>query len=483
VNDSGNYDCVITSVGGSATTRLARVVVKSGNSADALDLSFNAGTANRVGFSNPNGDGIIQAIAVQADDKIIVAGEFLTWNGLQRTNIVRLNVDGSVDTSFKAHHFTPVENGLTAVSGVAVAPNGRIYISGTWGKLNGVEDGTNGRLLRLMPDGTVDTTFQMPTGSAAGDAIVVLADGTVFNNGLRLAGAVIQYMSRHPQGGGADLAYSTGYSSGRLSGANPSALAAEPDGSLFIAGFFGLRVGGGTAFNLAKLNPDGSVNAIFRPVLGSSDIVEHVVRQPDGKVIATGEFRNPVNTVRRFNLDGSVDSGFSATVTGAANSRLLLDGDGSVLLPTGNRTEFARLNAKGEKDSGFFARANSSIRATALDSKGRIVLAGTFTEVVTSFDDAAHRYPRRFLVRLNGRNGAPVPVAQPQLGAVTFTPGGPIRFAIQTQVGTTYILETKTTLNDPTWSVAQTITGDGSEKALQAVIAGVSGFYRVRITQ
>lgn len=483
VNDSGNYDCVITSNGGTATTRLVRVVVKSGNSADALDLSFNAGTANRVGFSNPNGDGTIQAIAVQADDKIIVAGEFLTWNGLQRTNVVRLNVDGSVDVSFKAHHFTPVENGLTAVSGVAVAPNGRIYISGTWGKLDGVEDGTNGRLLRLMPDGTVDTTFQMAAGSAAADSIVVLADGTVFNNGLRLAGSVIQYMSRHPQGGAADLGYSTGYSSGRLSGANPSALAAEPDGSLFIAGFFGLRVGGGTAFNLAKLNPDGSVNATFRPVLGSSDIVEHVVRQPDGKVIATGDFRNPVNTVRRFNVDGSVDSTFNATVTGAANSRLLLDGDGSVLLPIANRTEFARLNSKGEKDSGFFARANSSIRATALDTKGRIVLAGTFTEVVASFDDAAHRYPRRFLVRLNGRNGAPVPVAQPQLGAVTFTPGGPIRFAIQTQVGTTYILETKTTLNDPTWSVAQTITGDGSEKALQAVISGVSGFYRVRLAQ
>jgi hypothetical protein len=68
-----------------------------------------------------------------------------------------------------------------------------------------------------------------------------------------------------------------------------------------------------------------------------------------------------------------------------------------------------------------------------------------------------------------------------KLGAVTSVGGGPLSFSLPTQTGVTYILESKASLNDATWTVVQTITGDGSERKLQAALSGITGFFRVRI--
>ncbi len=77
--------------------------------------------------------------------------------------------------------------------------------------------------------------------------------------------------------------------------------------------------------------------------------------------------------------------------------------------------------------------------------------------------------------------GTVVPPTEVKLGAVTSVGGGPLSFSLPTQTGVTYILESKASLNDATWTVVQTITGDGSEKKLQAALAGITGFFRVRI--
>jgi len=68
-----------------------------------------------------------------------------------------------------------------------------------------------------------------------------------------------------------------------------------------------------------------------------------------------------------------------------------------------------------------------------------------------------------------------------KLGAVTFVPGGPLGFTLPTQTGVTYVLETKAGLGDANWTVAQTLTGDGSVKKLEAALAGITGFFRVRV--
>jgi hypothetical protein len=53
---------------------------------------------------DPNVAGYVEAIVTQPDGKILVGGSFQSVGGVPRTNIVRLNVDGTVDLSFGANH-------------------------------------------------------------------------------------------------------------------------------------------------------------------------------------------------------------------------------------------------------------------------------------------------------------------------------------------------------------------------------------------
>ena len=478
--DSGNYDCVAINGGGtSPATKAARVIVKTATAPDVVDLAFNAGTANHIAFNNPDGDGAVEGIAVQPDDKVIVVGKFKQWNGQARTNIVRLNVDGSLDTTFAAHHFTSTVNGEIAVPGVAVAPDGKIYVTGTWGSM----DGSNTTpLVRLDADGKLDPTFNPGTG-APGFLLLVRPDGTLFNNGGSLVGGAFRYLLRYPAGGALDVAFGAGFTAARTSGSGPSDWFADPDGALVLGGSFGAKDASGVGrFNLTKLNPDGSVASNFRSPLAQLDGVNHLARLPDGKFVATGDFQPPAKNVRRFNSDGSADNAFSSPVTDSAFAPLLVDADGTVFLPTGSGNEFTRLQADGAMDDTFFVHVDDDIKLTALDSKGRLIIAGFFTKVTGSFNDPAHTVARKSIARLYGRNAAaPVTPTEVKLGAVTFVPGGPLGFTLTTQTGVTYVLETKTGLGDANWTVAQTLTGDGSVKKLEAALAGITGFFRVRV--
>src|SRR5438445_7846083 len=49
---------------------------------------------------NPRANDYVTSLAVQADGKILVGGNFSTLGGQSRTNIGRLNADGKLDTSF-----------------------------------------------------------------------------------------------------------------------------------------------------------------------------------------------------------------------------------------------------------------------------------------------------------------------------------------------------------------------------------------------
>lgn len=479
--DSGNYDAVATNVAGtSAPTKAARLLVKPPASPDAIDLSFDAGTANKIAFNNPNADGAVEGIAVQPDDKIIVVGTFKQWNGQARTNIVRLDVDGSVDSTFAAHHFTTTVNGEMSVPGVAVAPGGKIYVTGNWGTMDG---GNTTPLVRLNPDGTLDPTFN-PGPVAPGFLLLVQPDGSLLNNGVALAGGPTgdaRYLLRYPAGGALDLTFGLGFTSSRFSGSGPSGWFANPDGTLILGGSFGLHdPSNANQYHLARLGANGSLTPGFHSALQPADSVNHVARLPDGRFIITGNLEGTGRNVRRFNADGTLDLTFDSPVTDSAFAPLLVDIDGEVYLPTASGNQFTRLNASGTIDDTFFVRVDDDIRLTARDSRGRLIIAGYFTRVTGAFDDAGHTVARKSIARLHGRNANPLTPTAVSIGSVTVAPGGPLNFTFPTQPGVIYVLETKTSLAAPTWTAAQTVVGDGSVKMFEAALAGLSGFFRVR---
>ena len=150
---------------GIARGRIARL-----NADGTLDTSFGNGLAGA--------GSVVRAIALQPDGKVIIGGEFSTVDGIARTRIARLNADGSLDTSFG--------NGLAGANGIvrsiALQPDGKVIMAGSFTSVNGV---ARGRIARLNADGTLDTTFG--NGLAGADstvsALAIQPDGKILIGG------------------------------------------------------------------------------------------------------------------------------------------------------------------------------------------------------------------------------------------------------------------------------------------------------------
>jgi uncharacterized delta-60 repeat protein len=125
------------------------------------DTTFNGGspvlhTANTQGFDQGF------AVTLQPDGKIVVAGEAANGGRSPRDFLVaRFNPNGILDTSFNNGsgwiRVAPIPGGINSAQGVAIDGSGRIVVGGI---LRSGDTTTNGvAVVRLNPDGTLDTTF------------------------------------------------------------------------------------------------------------------------------------------------------------------------------------------------------------------------------------------------------------------------------------------------------------------------------------
>jgi uncharacterized delta-60 repeat protein len=123
-----------------------------------------------------------------------------------------------------------------------------------------------------------------------------------------------------------------------------------------------------------------------------------LAQQSDGKLVVGGQFGLagavvPHGNVVRYNADGSVDTAFGAHVATGANNTVgavAVQADGKILV-AGSFTQMngsprgriARLNADGTLDSGFAASGdgfNGQVTALAVQADGKIVVGGAFTQ-------------------------------------------------------------------------------------------------------
>ena len=139
----------------------------------------------------------------------------------------------------------------------------------------------------------------------------------------------------------------------------------------------------------------GQLDPTFVPAPGTNDAVNVVIPQPDGKVIAAGRFTFANNVARnriaRFNFNGSLDTSFDPG-TGADGeiTAAVLQPDGRIVV-AGRFTSFngfthnrvCRLNANGSVDQtfGLGNGINNAALALALQSDGRIIVGGQFSQV------------------------------------------------------------------------------------------------------
>ena len=310
-----------------------------------VDTAFNTGG---FGFQTIN-PGKISAIAVQPDQKIIVAGKFDLIKNVNRSNIARLNMDNTVDDSFQIKTSAPGNyfSQINEFYSVRIEPNGKIIVTGSFNYiLNG---SAKVNVVRLNVDGSMDPTFNI---------------GANINNYFDIA-----------------------LSAGKIK------TATQNDGKLVIAT---ARNGtGDTTKTPNRFNADGSIDLTFNPTLYNAFIgvyTHEVAVQPDQKILFSGVISNGGNLtgfIARLNSDGSPDESFqrieeTGKVIGAFN--LLADGKIFIVKASGNyyttsQSVVSRLNANGTEDATFAvgAGANGVINAMLVMPNGQILLGGKFT--------------------------------------------------------------------------------------------------------
>ena len=179
-------------------------------------------------------------------------------------------------------------------------------------------------------------------------------------------------------------------------GANGSvwALATQPDGRVLLGGDF-TTVHSTPRRRVARLQSDGTLDTSFDPGAGADAAVWALALQKDGQALLGGDFTtidgHARHGIARLSATGAVEPTFSPGLgANASVLTLLLQPDGQIILG-GSFTQFngttrnhvARLNSDGSLDVNFDPGVgpNATVRSAALQSDGRIWIAGDFTSV------------------------------------------------------------------------------------------------------
>lgn len=290
--------------------------------------SINGVAAQNLAFLRANGtvdlaatqalpqlDGAVRALALGAQGTMYVGGEFYDATAPSRRYLLRLGSNGSQDLTFTAPNLD------AGVSSLASYPDGRLLIGGSF-------LAPRAKLLRLTPQGTLDTRFTADFGIS-----VPLVNAFVLQRDERLAvltsTTTWQLTSRGLPFGQANLLQSSLY-----------ALAVQPDGRILVAGEF-TDFGGKPYSNIVRLLPTGEVDASFDAgttvMQNGISSIKAVAVQNDGRILCAGYFTSvqsqPHRGIARLLDNGQVDATFADQVfLHPEASFLVIPGGGRLLV-------------------------------------------------------------------------------------------------------------------------------------------------------
>ena len=386
------------------------------NADGGLDTYFAAGAGAEY---QPWQPASVLAMVIQPDGKVLLGGHFITYDGMPRSRIARVNPDGSLDASFD-----PGGGADGTIRSIALQPDGNILVCGDFTNYDGI---TRDHLARLHADGSLDASFDpgggpsvtIPGTSLKVNVISALPDGKVL-----IAGQFDSYPGTNNLTGLARLQADGSLDPGFVFHADAypdiMTLASYTDGKILVGGRFFMYNNdtGNTGRNIARLNANGSLDLSFECGSGSDSYVEEVITQPDNKILIAGWFTmyNGIGrkSIARLNAEGGLDTPFDPPGTGVTGSgyntgvhAFAMQPDGRILIAgwftTYNgtpRNHIARLNTDGTLDPTFdpgtgFEGGELNVRtdAIAVQSNGQVLVSGTFS----SYDGTT----RSSIVRLN----------------------------------------------------------------------------------
>lgn len=441
------------------------------NTDGSVDNTFNTG----------NGPAIldIRSLVLQPDGKILIGGDFTSYNGVARNRIARLNSDGSLDTSFN-----PGSGADSFISAIALQGDGKILAGGNFNAFDGI---TYKKIVRLNSNGSIDNSFD------AGDApaletrsIAVQPGGKIIVAGNFHYDDTITGTVRLNQDGSIDTSFGI-----EPDNYIPSQfIMVQQDGSVFICGYF-KAVNKVTRYGIAKLDAEGFPTQEFSPGTSANNSITALALQPDGKILIGGYFTSFNDTWRkgiaRLNTDGTLDTSFShPDMREAMIHSISVQADGKIIIAGDygdnfNYPNIARINADGSPDASFDpgTGANQQIQQTAVQPDGKIIISGVFT----AFNGVA----RKYIARLNTDGSIDtsfvpgLPETSSWISAFILLPDGKIIVRGLISGGGNFVLRLNDNGSiDPTYNIG-TINGGAGHLSLQPdgkiIISGIQTSY------
>ncbi|GGK66403.1 tandem-95 repeat protein [Amphritea balenae] len=380
-SNGGNYDYVVSRY----------------NADGSLDTSFDGDGVAYIDFFGAKDRAY--AVALQDDGKIVVTGK--TWNSEFDLTVARLNVDGSLDTTFSTDGLIVLEPTVAGNSdlgnAVAIQADGKILVAGA--------SGTDSAIIRFNADGSLDTSFSgdgvaVDTTSNFFSDIAVQSDGKIVVTGQKYqAGEKIFYVARFNTDGSLDNSFdSDGMQHIDIDNSNHDAsksLYLQPDGRIMVVGTVGAA--GNLQWGFASLNADGSPDTSFSADgkqlagMGYDDGLADLVFLNDGSFFVVGYVSNDTSSyvaIQKYLANGATDTSFNgdgfATITiSSANSyatSVALQPDGKLVIAGYGETAgmiesfVARLDADGNTDTEFVYVNSLDGNPTYIENGSAVVL-------------------------------------------------------------------------------------------------------------
>ena len=247
----------------------------------------------------------VRSIIVRPDGKILICGTFHRVNGVPQEVLALLNSDGAQDTAFHSPFA-----GMSNAYRLATQADGRILVGGGVLRVSG--NGTISALARANADGTLDPTFPYPNAWTNVGAILPLPDGKILVSG---SNSTLPFgrdrLCRLLPNGTIDPTFNAG-GSGFGNNAYINSIAVQQDGKILAAGGFD-GYNGVPRRNLLRLNADGSLDPSFDPGSGPDQTVQAVVCQADGKILIGGHFEQYNSISKRYLARLNGDAVITAT--------------------------------------------------------------------------------------------------------------------------------------------------------------------------
>lgn len=380
------------------------------NKAGMIDSSFGTNGITITGYPNKSLE--CYASALQNDDKIISVGTAFVINPFAGENflIVRYTKDGTLDKSFSSNGIAAINIGneyeLQVAMSVEVQQNKKIVVSGYISK-GAFQYNLDIATIRLNKNGSLDSSFgkngivtnDYGLGDVGND-IAIQHDGKIVVEGVS-GGHFISV--RYLPDGKLDSSFGN---QGKVitvfdKSCAATALVLQPDGKIIAAGNDEDKV------LLARYLPDGRLDKNFgnkgkvrTDFTSTSDKINDMVLQPDGKIIVAGKtdkFYIDSLLIARYSSDGSLDNSFGKNGFllkkirySSAGTRVALQIDGKIIIAgsfagkTNDLSGFflSRFKSNGDNDSSF---GNNGYSLTSglgtpwglnIQSDNKIVLAG-----------------------------------------------------------------------------------------------------------